>query len=499
MTNSSEKHENPAGEKLELAAEELIAKLRKALDKDGDFPASAKVVAELRQLASNPNTSANQITEVILKEPSLGARVLHTVNSSYYHRGTAIMTVSQAVLRLGMKMLADLCAGLVLLQKFVPASRRGGAFAACLRKMVVTSLLSASINETPKSGKTSESGYLAGALAEIGTLLLAYYFPQVFENALRRSETKHQDLSRSIYEITGVTPLRLSTEVLDALSLPDFYKEALKVADSMQLSAAPSPAERMLPPEQAEILRCARTLKVAQSVSEALTVGGEKGGIDSILGNVKNVGLDDGSVRKALGELPEMFRSHCSLIEVDLPPLPEYVASYGVPEGGEKPKEDRSGNDPFKQFVDEVRQAVENREPTASIITSVMETLVWGLKFERVMLLLLSPSKSSLVGRMLLGSVNIDPKKVSRPLGAAANPKACEALAFRDACPIYRGVPLLEGGWPFAAIPIGSGHRTIGVIYADRASGGDAELTSREQAAISVLVELLERSVNAQA
>ena len=120
------------------AALDLLDKMRKALQKDGDFPASARVVNELRTLISNSQTTATQITEVILKEPSLGTRVLHLVNSSFYRRAKPIMTVSQAVIQVGMRPLAELCSGLVLLQKFIPVAGRGGAFAECLQRSIVT-------------------------------------------------------------------------------------------------------------------------------------------------------------------------------------------------------------------------------------------------------------------------------------------------------------------------------------------------------------------------
>ena len=138
-----------------LTPDELIQRLRSALAKDGDFPASAKVVSELRQLTNDPKTTASQITEVILREPSLGTRVLHLVNSSFYRRAKAIMTVSQAVVQIGMRPLAEMCAGLVLLQKFVPTARQGGSFANCLRKTVLTSLLTSSIStQTAASNPT---------------------------------------------------------------------------------------------------------------------------------------------------------------------------------------------------------------------------------------------------------------------------------------------------------------------------------------------------------
>ena len=55
----------PENASSELTAEQLLNKLCSALKRDGDFPASAKVVTELRMLVSDPKTTANQIAEVI--------------------------------------------------------------------------------------------------------------------------------------------------------------------------------------------------------------------------------------------------------------------------------------------------------------------------------------------------------------------------------------------------------------------------------------------------
>jgi HD-like signal output (HDOD) protein len=491
MTGTSGSHQT-----LELTAEELVARLRRALGKDGDFPASAKVVSELRQLTSDPNTTANQITEVILQEPSLGMRLLSVVNSPFYQRGQPIMTVSQAVLRIGMKPLAELCAGLVLLQKFVPASRRGGAFATCLRKMLVTSLLASTITKesTPKTpGSTDhECGYLAGCLAEMGTLLLAYYFPQILDAALKRSESKKQDLGKSIFEITGLTPLKLSLEILNSLNLPQYYIDILSTAEGM------SKVTQQPQKSGSKLGIAASALNVAQSLSDAVASSRSKKEIDQLLGSLaKNVELDTAVVKASLGMLPDMFKSHCSIIEVDLPAIPEFIGEYLA--GDDKAKEGATNQepvDPFKSFTEEIRLAVQNREPTASIITSVMEALVWGLKFDRALLMLVSPARTNLTGRMILGiSDGVDPKKISRPIGPSAGAKACDAVAYKESRPVFRGTPVLENGWPFVAFPIGTGQKTIGIVYADFTNSKEHELAQKYQAAISVLTELLEQSV----
>jgi len=146
--------------------------------------------------------------------------------------------------------------------------------------------------------------------------------------------------------------------------------------------------------------------------------------------------------------------------------------------------------------IAEIRQAVEAREPTSSIITSVMETLAFGLKFDRVLLLLMAPGKTKLVGRLGLGDTgSINPKNIVRQLGAEAPPGAADARAIKESRPVFIGDPILEGGWPFAVAPIGFGQRCVGVLYGDRVASSN-ELTPREQAAIGILAELLDRSIS---
>jgi HD-like signal output (HDOD) protein len=503
MTDSKSGQRDTWEGKPQLTAEELIKKLRSALRREGDFPASAKVVSEIRQLTSDQKTTANQITELILREPSLGVRVLHLVNSSFYRRAKPIMTVSQAVVQIGMRPLAEMCAGLVLLQKFVPAARRGGSFANCLRKTILTSLLASAMTPAASGGRSSKSdeqGYLAGSFAELGTLLLAFYFPQVYEAALKRSDVKKQEIGQSIKEITGLSTAQLSLEVIEALDLPPFYKEVLTAQEAVENNLPPPPYTGPGDPT-----RLAKSVAAAQDLSEVVIESKSRQDLDKVVATIQEkYGFEPKAVQKVMGDLPNAFKSHCVSLDLQLPALPEFVMTFSEDSsaneaaGADAPKDD---NNQFNQFVNEIRQAVESREPTASIITSVMETFAWSLGFERVLLLLVGAGKTKLVGRLLLGSVpNFDPKHFERPLGAGADAKAPDYRAFREGRPVFGGDPLFTDGWPLAVIPIGFGQRAIGVIYADRnnSPGAGSELSSREQAAIGILAELLDRSLSLQ-
>jgi HD-like signal output (HDOD) protein len=503
MDSSNEQTPAATSGGKELTPEQLIERLCRSLKKDGDFPASAKVVTELRRLSTDPRSTGNQITELILREPSLGARILHIVNSSFYRRATPIMTVSQAVMRIGTKQVAELSGGLVLLQKFVPQARKGGAFSSCFTRTIMTPLLSTAIAgemQAPKKDSQNESGYLAGLFAEMGTLLLAYYFPQVYENAVKRSDMKRQDLSTSLKELTGVSQLEISAAIMKSLDLPEFYGKIIShIGSGQQLKDIPG-----LPHEQKAIHMASQAVQAASAISGAIASGKGKTEIDAAIAGIKDkVQLDLRGLQRAVGKLPDLFEEYCKSIDLDLPALPGYVATYSdasasndgtvvIPAGD--PQAEQAN---VTKFIDEIRQAVNNKEPTASIITTVMETLAWALNFDRVALLLVDPGKKSMRARMMLGKTQgIDPKTIIRPVGAEAHPQACDARAFSENRAIFTGSPVLPGGWPVAALPVGFGTRVIGVLYADRVGGNGDDLPARDQAAIGVLADLLDKSIS---
>lgn len=483
----------------QAAASDIVDKLKAALQRDGDFPASAKLVGELRMLVSDPKTTANQVTEVILREPSLGTRVLHLVNSSFYRRAKPIMTVSQAVIQIGMRPLAELCAGLILLQKFIPAARGGGSFASCLQGTILTSLLTSSLSAAGGSNgpqsKADETAYLAGSFCELGTLLLAFYFPKVYESALKRAETKRQELGKSLQEITGLSPVELSLVVVDALKLPAMYQETLSLTNDLSLGKKVEESKINNP-----ALKLASSLFAAQKISSVLVHKGKKEELDATLAILgKSANIDAQILKNVVGDLPTIFKSHCSSLDISCPALPEFVAHYAensaVAENSEAAAASASGSQ-FTHFVEEIREAVESGEPTASIITRAMETFAWSLGFSRVLLLLIAPGKRKLVGRMLLGGAeDVNPRSMERSMGSEAGPFAPDAVAFREARPVFSGDSILPDGWPLVAIPIGFGARCIGVIYADKVNSDCQELESWESAACGVLAELLDRSV----
>ena len=471
-------------------SDDILVRLKNALKADGDFPASAKIVNKLREMTNNPHTTAQQLTEVILYEPALSTRILHLVNSSFYRRAKPIMTISQAVVAVGMKSIAELCSGLVLLQRFIPLARKGGPFADCFKKTIVTSLLSSSFSAEiggKSEGSGNETGYISGFFLEIGPLLLAYYFPKIFESAVNRAKLKNISIEESIQQITGYAPMMMSIEVIQALGLPSFYIEVIKATiDPQRLGQ-----KNIRSLEEEKIVISGRSVGAGTVISSAIESGDPQIFSSAIQKIQSNFDISPENVKEVVSKLDEVFRDHCSITEIDLPELPQFVRVLQAtddPASGNKNSESQK----FQSFIDEIKLAVQNREPAASILTSLMEAMKFGLGFDRVILFLFDPSKKNITSRMALGVDGFRPGSISRQIDARLSTPEC--LALRDGKIIFQGESVLDQGWPFAYIPIGNLKKGLGIIYTDR-KNSVTELTDQEKAHLSIILDLIDRAV----
>jgi HD-like signal output (HDOD) protein len=481
----------------ELTTENLLERLRKALSEDGDFPSSARVVNQLRLMITNPNATANQLSEIILQEPSLGMRILHLVNSSFYRRAKPITTVSQAVVQIGLRPLAELCSGLVLLQKFVPRARQDSPFANCLKQNIATSLYTATLSaELANDGSIkNELGFLAGSLAGLGILLLGYYFPSLYESAEKRAREKNIDIAQSIKELTGLSQYEISREAITALKLPDFFNQMLDDAEAIANDSVIALKVDSTTDNNPNSENLSRAVFAAQEIGESFSDYSQSGKLEEKIKLIEErTGISATILSKGLENLNELFAEQCSALELKLP-VPKVLQKLDL-KANNKDSNETNG---FEKYINEIEQAVNNQEPTATIITTVMEAISQGLKFKHVLLLLKNSEKTHFVAKMLIGkSDKFDTKNFKRNLNFGVGTVPIDLLAYREGVTIYTGEPIVAHGWPIVAIPVGAKSNVIGVIYAEGSETQVVECTPEQKNNINKIALLLKKSLVGQ-
>lgn len=167
----------------------IISEISERMKQVGDLPLFNATIYRIRQINSDPDSSAIALSNEITKDSSLTATLLRISNSSYYNRGAGkISAISRAVVILGYETIMNLCLTLKLIETF--QQEHPGID---IKKILVNAYQAASFSRelALKAGiRNIEETYTCALMHNLGEIIVAYFLPEKY---LRLMELSQQD------------------------------------------------------------------------------------------------------------------------------------------------------------------------------------------------------------------------------------------------------------------------------------------------------------------
>ncbi len=148
-----------------------------SLKVSGNLPSMPQVLVQLIDCCHNPEVPLQEIGRIVDKDAAISAKVLQLVNSVFIGSRTAIRSIEQAVIHLGMDTVRNLAISISVQQVFRRVETNGLlSIDRFWHHSYYNALLSRNIAVAIGDPNPSEA-YLAGLLHDIGKLLLWMAFP----------------------------------------------------------------------------------------------------------------------------------------------------------------------------------------------------------------------------------------------------------------------------------------------------------------------------------
>lgn len=166
-------------------------RMRQRLEETLEIPPLPNTAQRIMALRVNPDTTVEQLTDVVETDPSLAAQVVSWASSSFYAAPGKIRSVEDAIVRvLGFDLVMNLSIGLSLGKTFSLPQDGPERTTPYWEQSIYTAAVIEGLAKAMPRDQRPELGlnYLAGLLHNFGYLVLAYIFPPYFKLICRHME-----------------------------------------------------------------------------------------------------------------------------------------------------------------------------------------------------------------------------------------------------------------------------------------------------------------------
>jgi len=158
------------------------------------LPTPPAVAMRVIELTDDPRASASDITGLIQGDSGLSSKILKTVNSAFYGLSTPVASIERAQILLGLKTIKTLALGFSLVQT-MDGEDNGFDYTSFWRRSVHAAACAKAI-ATRTNCMEPDEALLGGLLADIGMVVLHRTLDGRYDDVVRDSGGRHQELIR---------------------------------------------------------------------------------------------------------------------------------------------------------------------------------------------------------------------------------------------------------------------------------------------------------------
>lgn len=184
------------------------------------LPSLPAVALRVIELTSDRNVSLELLAETIQNDQGLAAKVLRTVNSSFYGLRTRCSTINKALVMLGLSPVKSLALGFSLVSSLNDENDRVFDYTAYWRRGLFTAVAGRCIAEAARL-RCADEAFLGGLLQDVGQMALYRALGKRYVELLAKTRGDHRRLAKYELAELEIQHADLGAMLAERWKLPD--------------------------------------------------------------------------------------------------------------------------------------------------------------------------------------------------------------------------------------------------------------------------------------
>lgn len=201
------------------AVSETQEKLKKVVDKIIGLPTLPSMLSNINKMMLNPRTSAKEIAQLISSDPTITAKVLRVVNSSFYGFPNRITTITHAIVILGFNTIKSIVLSSTIFDVFKKGKKESGFDRMEFWKHSIGCGAAARVIGKRMGHSALEELFIAGLVHDIGKIVLDQFMADKFLDILDVVKAKNKLLYEAETDVLGFTHAEIGGWLLEKWNL----------------------------------------------------------------------------------------------------------------------------------------------------------------------------------------------------------------------------------------------------------------------------------------
>lgn len=193
-----------------------------------DLPAMPQVASKVLELSSDPNTSAQQLQQVISDDQAMTARILKIANSALYSCSRKIKTLTEAIVMLGFNSIRSLVVTSAARNLYNTRSSQTGLKERLLWEHSIGCAFACRFMAEATRPAFTEEAFLAGLMHDIGKLVLNLHTPEMFDQIVQVVYNENRSFSVTEQEIFGFDHTHVGAMLVNKWKLSPVLEEVIR-------------------------------------------------------------------------------------------------------------------------------------------------------------------------------------------------------------------------------------------------------------------------------
>ncbi len=212
---------------MTLSDNSIIAEIKTS----GRLPSPTGVALTILELTRDPHANIDEMAKILHGDPSLSGQIIKYANSAAAGNSNHVASINDALVRLGMRMVRQLCLGFSLVSNSKAGQCEGFDYSGFWGHSLAMASSCQTLAKTMKTVNPDE-GFTCGLLSEVGGLALASVYPEAYAEVIKKWDNgTRTHLLQIEEELLSINRNQVTAALFEDWGLPEFYYKAILSKD----------------------------------------------------------------------------------------------------------------------------------------------------------------------------------------------------------------------------------------------------------------------------